>query len=61
MAKNKKKDIKNDEHGIISVVQSPDNEKSKIDTKNKSTPIKKHGIISTVQKQNEKTKNKLDK
>jgi hypothetical protein len=61
MKKKEKNNIQNDEHGIISIVQSPDAEKSKINIKNKTKPNKEHGIISTVQKQNNSTKNNLDK
>jgi hypothetical protein len=51
--KKSKKDLK--KHGIISIVQSPNEENIKSDNRNKSVPEKKadnidgHGIISIVQ------------
>jgi hypothetical protein len=60
MKKNQKQPLKENEHGIISVVQSPDEEENKSDNANELDKVKNHGIISIVQSQDEKTSKKLD-
>ena len=43
------KDGKQDQHGIISIVQSPDDNKNESDAEPKLANQNEHGIISTVQ------------
>jgi hypothetical protein len=60
MKKNQKDPPEENQHGIISIVQSPDKEDDKSDNPNKSGKVKKHGIISIVQSPDEETTNKGD-
>ena len=61
MKKNQKEQLKENEHGIISVVQSPEPRENKSDNENETDNLKKHGVISIEQSQDEKTSKKLDK
>jgi hypothetical protein len=58
MEKDKKEQNEEDDHGIISVVQSPDEEAPKTEKNTKSDEEDKHGIISIVQSPDEKKQKK---
>jgi hypothetical protein len=49
MRKRQKNKLEKKQHGVISIVQSPDLGEVKGVNKNESGKVKKHGVISIVQ------------